>query len=633
MPKNFFAVVSLLAVLTLTLLGCGGGGGGNGPSGGTVTTIDLTGGDGSATLPSGVSVLAEGPSGGELKITESTAPELNLGGIQGLRQLELAYNGPSGSVAIGLAAPKTLATGNVNPESLFFLEQDGSNWRLMRGGIAENGGFAKQFYTSTGSKVATAFLRSVSSTDERETMAVVGGRLVLAGISDELFSLDPGDPNPGRRPGLKKRHDGDGSPLSVVFIHGLNSYPGIWDEFHEFAGQDGGYYEDRVDSWIFGYSSYQRIAVSAEELNQALIAAYAGSDFDRLVLVGHSMGGLVARTAVLLASEDGERWPEALERVYLIGTPNYGSPVAALYSLVEAWLGLTSTGQDYGPMRISPAAPGVIDLQIDSEFLQIINSYSANMPVITIAGNKPSVFPYSLGAPFFLTVPNDGLVSVQSARASDLFRSFVEKEFADNHGGLILPFENGGTGDDVEYLQWSIASQASAFSFKATLAWDTDNTDVDLHLWDPFGRHTYFGEMEIGAAWLDFDDLFGYGPENITVYKPAISGRYAIAVNYYNDRDIYNTGVEVRVLASPGTELETTGIFSHALSYSDGMVLPVSEGPSWWRPCDIYVDASGVAVIRSPDLSRQLEFFGGEGVVAKPSGVEGSTDLRARLGL
>jgi len=616
----------------LTLLGCGGGGGGNGPSGGTITTIDLVGGTGDATLPSGVYVLVEGPSGSKLEITESAAPDLNLSGVQGLRQFDLSYNGLSGSVAIGLAAPKALATGDINPESLFFLEQDGSSWRLMRSGISENGGFAKQFYTSTGSNVATAFLRSVSSTDERGTSAVVGGRLVLVGVSDELFSLDPGDPNPGRRPGLRKRHSADQVALTAVFVHGLNSYPEIWDSFCSFAEQSG-FYRDYVDSWTFGYNSYQRIAVSAEQLNQVLIEAQARGDFDRLVLVGHSMGGLVARTAVLLAAEDGEEWLRDLEMIYLVGAPNRGSPLAALYSLIEAWLGLTSTGETQGPLRTSPAAPGVADLQADSDFLEIINSYSAGLPITTIAGTNPAVWPYSLGAPFFGVEPNDGLVSVQSARASDLFRSFLEKEFADNHGGLIRPFETGGTNADVVFLKDSIVDRVDGFSFKATLTWDTDDTDVDLHVWDPSGRHVYFVDMKQGSAELDFDDLFGYGPENITVYKPAVPGRYAIAVNYYNDRDIYNTDVEVRVLASPGTELETAGIFSHTLSYSDGMVLPVSEGPSWWRPCDVYVDANGTAVIRSPDLSRRLEFFGGERAAEKSSGEEGPTDLRARLGL
>jgi len=633
MPKNFFAVVSLLAVLTLTLLGCGGGGGGNGSSDGTTTTIDLTGGDGSATLPSGVYVLAEGPSGGELVVRESISTNLGLNGVQGLRQFDLSYSGPSGSVAIGLAAPKTLATGNVNPESLFFLEQDGSSWQLMRGGTSENGGFAKQFYTS--SNVATAFLRSVSSTDERETTAVVGGRLVLAGVSDALSSLHPNDPDADYRPGLRRLRTVVGSSLDVVYVHGWTATPETWQSFDEFA-KGSSTYRDKIEPWTFGYQSWQGIAVSAEMLGTALRDAYARGDFDRLVLVGHSMGGLVARTAVLLAAEDSEEWLEAVEVVYLIGTPNQGSPLAAMYTFFESFLkGIWSPHPQLGRfLSVPPSAAGVNDLQVDSEFLQIINGYSLNMPVVTIAGDKSSL-DWAVFTTPFVSNPDDGLVSTSSALAPGLFSALDSRIFPDYHSGLILPASAmiDSTDADVVYLRDALANQVSAYPFKLTIRWDTDNTDVDLHLWDPLDRHIYWNNLETGTARLDFDDRDGRGPENLIVYRPTLPGVYPVAVNYFEDRGIGSTWVDLSVTLNPGGEWDVTTTISHRLEYEDFMSLPVRDsGPSWWRPCDIYVDETGRAEILSPDTSRWLESLEvEEETVKSPAEERGS--LRARLGL
>lgn len=48
---------------------------------------------------------------------------------------------------------------------------------------------------------------------------------------------------------------------------------------------------------------------------------------------------------------------------------------------------------------------------------------------------------------------------------------------------------------------------------RATLTWDTE-TDVDLHVWDDEGNHTYFGDQEaIPDALLVEDIIPGYGPE------------------------------------------------------------------------------------------------------------------------
>ena len=71
-------------------------------------------------------------------------------------------------------------------------------------------------------------------------------------------------------------------------------------------------------------------------------------------------------------------------------------------------------------------------------------------------------------------------------------------------------------------------------SLQVNLAWDTDNTDIDLHVIEPGGEEIYFGDKRsnITGGQLDRDDTDGYGPENI-FWENAPDGEYKVFVHYY----------------------------------------------------------------------------------------------------
>jgi pimeloyl-ACP methyl ester carboxylesterase len=48
---------------------------------------------------------------------------------------------------------------------------------------------------------------------------------------------------------------------------------------------------------------------------------------DELTILGHSMGGLVARSACLVAEQNGLRWRKSLRRLVFLGTPHHGAPL------------------------------------------------------------------------------------------------------------------------------------------------------------------------------------------------------------------------------------------------------------------------------------------------------------------
>ena len=68
---------------------------------------------------------------------------------------------------------------------------------------------------------------------------------------------------------------------------------------------------------------------------------------------------------------------------------------------------------------------------------------------------------------------------------------------------------------------------------RVLLAWDSDGTDLDLHLITPDGAHIWYGNRVApnGAA-LDVDVTTGYGPEIAAMPAP-IKGQYLVYVNYY----------------------------------------------------------------------------------------------------
>ncbi|MCF4996236.1 DUF2135 domain-containing protein [Pseudomonas syringae] len=68
---------------------------------------------------------------------------------------------------------------------------------------------------------------------------------------------------------------------------------------------------------------------------------------------------------------------------------------------------------------------------------------------------------------------------------------------------------------------------------RVLLAWDSDGTDLDLHVVTPDGGHIWYGNRiaQNGGA-LDVDVTTGYGPEIFAMPAP-MKGQYLVYVNYY----------------------------------------------------------------------------------------------------
>ena len=98
---------------------------------------------------------------------------------------------------------------------------------------------------------------------------------------------------------------------------------------------------------------------------------------------------------------------------------------------------------------------------------------------------------------------------------------------------------------------------------RVVLSWDSDNTDLDLHVLSPDGQHVFYGHRVAshGGA-LDVDVTTGFGPE-IFAHPSPPPGAWHVYVNYYGagDRRDVITTAQVAIIEHEGTLREKQQTF------------------------------------------------------------------------
>jgi pimeloyl-ACP methyl ester carboxylesterase len=80
------------------------------------------------------------------------------------------------------------------------------------------------------------------------------------------------------------------------------------------------------------------------------------------VILAHSMGGLVARSAVQFATAAGHAWPARLSQLVFLGTPHHGAPLERGGSWVDLLLGVSPYPAPLGRLGMLRSA-GITDLR------------------------------------------------------------------------------------------------------------------------------------------------------------------------------------------------------------------------------------------------------------------------------
>jgi pimeloyl-ACP methyl ester carboxylesterase len=129
-------------------------------------------------------------------------------------------------------------------------------------------------------------------------------------------------------PALAAQLGAKARPHLVLLIHGLCMNDTQWRR----AGHDHGEFLAQAlgcTPVYLRYNSGLHTSVNGRELAlmlEQLVAAWP-VPLERITLLGHSMGGLVARSAVQVAREAGQRWPALLRELVFLGTPHHGAPL------------------------------------------------------------------------------------------------------------------------------------------------------------------------------------------------------------------------------------------------------------------------------------------------------------------
>jgi pimeloyl-ACP methyl ester carboxylesterase len=119
----------------------------------------------------------------------------------------------------------------------------------------------------------------------------------------------------------------------VVFVHGLmgTEFPWSW-----WAAENGGTYGTKLVRDLgltpvyVRYNSGRHISENGHSLAQLLERTVAEwpVDVDEVAVIGHSMGGLVSRSACYQAADAGHDWVKRVRHVISLGSPHMGAPLA-----------------------------------------------------------------------------------------------------------------------------------------------------------------------------------------------------------------------------------------------------------------------------------------------------------------
>jgi pimeloyl-ACP methyl ester carboxylesterase len=230
--------------------------------------------------------------------------------------------------------------------------------------------------------------------------------------------------------GLYMLHPYEPGKIPVLLIHGLRSSPVAWIKvINELRGD--AVLRDRYQVWLFLYPTGTPFPASAadlrralDELRQAVDPHRADSALDRMVVVGHSMGGLIAKMMVLdsgdalwnlvavrpfeelRASDEHRAWLQrvfffgpypSVRRVIFIATPHRGSELGDQFigRLTDRLIRLPGTlrstyrvllaqnGPDFFHPAIRARLPSSIDeLRRDNRLLATLSGLPMNPGVV-----------------------------------------------------------------------------------------------------------------------------------------------------------------------------------------------------------------------------------------------------------
>jgi pimeloyl-ACP methyl ester carboxylesterase len=149
----------------------------------------------------------------------------------------------------------------------------------------------------------------------------------------------------------------DATKIPVLFVHGLAGFAQNWRSI--IAAMD----RKKFQPWLVQYPSGLRLSLISERLGSSVSELRSRYGFDDLIVVAHSMGGLVARDFIVRNSRNKR---SSLTKLFItLSTPWGGHDAAksgAKYSpvVVPSWYDLVPGSSFLNSFRKAPLPPQVL---------------------------------------------------------------------------------------------------------------------------------------------------------------------------------------------------------------------------------------------------------------------------------
>jgi triacylglycerol lipase len=165
----------------------------------------------------------------------------------------------------------------------------------------------------------------------------------------------------------------DGSAKVCVFVHGLGCTEWTWCiSAQRFYGDPAANFGDLLKKDLgytplfVRYNTGRHVSENGRRLSDLLtqlVDAYP-LNIEEIVLIGHSMGGLVSRSAAHYGRQESAPWVGRLRHIICIGSPNLGAPLEKATNILGALLANINTVGTQVPARIlNSRSSGIKDLR------------------------------------------------------------------------------------------------------------------------------------------------------------------------------------------------------------------------------------------------------------------------------
>jgi hypothetical protein len=153
---------------------------------------------------------------------------------------------------------------------------------------------------------------------------------------------------------------GAATPKLAVFLHGLAETEKSWLRQASRSEPYGGRLQAEFGYTpvYIRYNTGRHVSESGHDLARLLddLAAAWPHEIQEILLVGHSMGGLVIRSACHYGAEASAPWVERVRHVFYLGSPHLGAPLARAAGLAGWALGRVAETRPFADLLTGSSA-------------------------------------------------------------------------------------------------------------------------------------------------------------------------------------------------------------------------------------------------------------------------------------